>query len=65
MTVILPEPNNPAVRQARANIAQSALMRFNALVPPTEIETLPEASIGQPNWRKIDNTPNDPNWRQS
>lgn len=64
MAVILPYPNNPAVRQARSAIAQSALIRSNTLIPPTEIESIPEASVGQPNWRKIDNTPNDPNWRE-
>lgn len=63
MSIILPYHDNPAVRQSRSAIAQSALVRSNVLIPPTEIEVLPEASTGQPNWRKIDNTPNNPNWR--
>lgn len=58
MTYTLPEPNNPAVKSARSNIMRSALSRAN--------KTLSDSTLGtDPNWRKVDNTPNNPNWREA
>jgi len=57
MAVILCEPNNPYVTSARSAVARAALTRSNA------VEIISETLSKDPKWRKIDNTPNNPNWR--